>query len=1442
LYATALDTVEIAEQDDAKEEDIVKAVASVGALEKHLVKMEDQGNTYIVAANLDKKAQDEDEDLIQLLEFQEKLATLQIRLSSIQESIRSHQPKPQNQSKVNQMHQNMKINEALKPEKLHVSATLAEFRAWRKNFELYYQSNNMSSFPIEQQQGYLRNCIELKLQQVLDTKIKDDTSIFGDDGIIAILKSIYLQQIPVLTRRFNFFKCNQKPGESFSDWTLRLQLEGQEAELENLTVDELYLTQMVCGTNDHQLQEEFLRMDNPTREQIYNKGMSWERARLNTKAISGFSVANGMRTSTIKTKNQRSKARTTKQKLEGKCFRCGRPCTEHSSNECIAKNKKCRNCGNIGHFAHVCLGGGRGTSRNQYERGRFSSRSQSREPSRQRSESRCQKNECQDEERKSRVGNSSVRILSINDWRIEHPTPLVKVEIHPVKGRATPFSFEVLPDTGATEALISADLIRTYGFHIDKSKRKSIFTANDSKMDCTGVVNLLIKNREYEAEIVAYVTPDIKETIILAWHNMIDLGIIPATFPNLQKDIDNTDSQSLKFARNMKTSICQEPSNEEARSIILKRIEEKFPNVFEECQLKPMKGKAMHIHLKPDAKIIPTHVTAARSIPFAFRDAAKEELDYMVREGIIESVDEPSDWVSPFLVVPKTGKRGVRLVVDYRGLNRFVKRPEHPFPSPMELSSSIPIDAKWFAVFDAIKGYWQIKLDDESKPLTTFLTPWGRYRYMRAPMGLNASGDEFCRRGDLALVDLPYVRKIVDDILVFAESFEELMSRIETVLDRCDKNHITLSKSKCQIGKQVKFAGFVVNEQGVQPDPVKVKAISKFPSPTNVTELRSFLGLVNQLAQFVPNVAHTTEPLRDLLKKSVAFQWLDEHQRAFEEVKQLLTDPSGMVLAHYDPNLPTSLLTDASRLKGIGFALVQTRHDGSTALIQCGSRFLSDAESRYATCEIEMLAICWAVQKCRLYLMGRYFEVFTDHRPLIGVFKGTRFDSVENPRLQRFLQKLSPYTFDVKWVAGKQHLIADALSRAPIENPELHEEQDIACSPILIFESSIESKDRLLEVVIEEAEKDINYQSIKTCLMEGAPVKNLPSSHPANDYVKVWDHLSIDEDTGLLLYEGSRMVIPKSCRQRILEAVHKSHLGISKTRHLVRQLYYWPGFSNEVTEMIQRCHKCQEFQNTPSREPLVQSKAAYPFQKVSVDLFEYGNKHFLIMVDRYSGWPLLSDPISKTNTSNVLKIVKNWIVEWGIPQAIRSDGGPQFRGEFDQFCQENGIIHELSSAYNPESNGHAEAAVKSMKLLVKKYWESGNINLVKLRKAIMEWRNTPRSEGISPAQYVFGRRQRTSIPILPDGYKRISENEIQKGEKRREKSDETIKQYHDQGSHLLPSFEVGDVVRVQDQRSKKWDRTGKVVDVRPGGRSYFVELLDGKVILRNRRYLKGDMT
>ena len=224
-------------------------------------------------------------------------------------------------------------------------------------------------------------------------------------------------------------------------------------------------------------------------------------------------------------------------------------------------------------------------------------------------------------------------------------------------------------------------------------------------------------------------------------------------------------------------------------------------------------------------------------------------------KGVLRKLEEGeiTKWLSgaSFVVKPSGG---MRLVTDLVHLNRAVKRPTHPLAPVNDILSSLDARAKFFVTLDLVGGYWQIALGKKSQQLVAFLTEWGGYTYLRAPMGLTSSGDIFCARTDEALAGIPGLHKLVDDILICGETKEELMDRIVMVLDRCRANHITLSEPKARVGTEVKFAGFIVSHNGIKADPAKIEALKNFPAPKDLTNLKSYLGLANQLGEFCPDM------------------------------------------------------------------------------------------------------------------------------------------------------------------------------------------------------------------------------------------------------------------------------------------------------------------------------------------------------------------------------------------------------------------------------------------------------------------------------------------------------------------------------------------------------------------------------------------------------------
>ena len=410
------------------------------------------------------------------------------------------------------------------------------------------------------------------------------------------------------------------------------------------------------------------------------------------------------------------------------------------------------------------------------------------------------------------------------------------------------------------------------------------------------------------------------------------------------------------------------------------------------------------------------------------------------------------------------------------------------------------------------------------------------------------------------------------------------------VLKNCSKDADPTTSpyrvKKLEIGESVEFAGQIVSHNGVQPNPTYLQGIRDFPTPTSVAELRSFLGMINQLSTYHPEITRHTGILQELLKKNTTFMWLHDHQEAFNSLKSdLLTT---LLLNHFNPLWDTKLVTDASRLHGLGFVLMQ-QHNDKTKVIQCGSRSLSPAEKNYSTLELELTAITWAVQKCSFFLKGiEKFEVIMDHRPLIGIF-AKQLPHIENTRITRLSEKVLDYPFEVKWVAGKENVIADALSCAPASTTE--------GSTALPVNSCVVAPQSTLSRLIESCRTDQAYQQIVNAFQHGRQVADLPADHPARRLRQVWEQISLTND-GILIVDGTKLYMPPgNPRKEVLVQLHEGHSDYEKTLQTARSLHYWPSMKYDIKAMIDKCEPCQQLRPSNPVEPFVKTTEKFPMEQ-----------------------------------------------------------------------------------------------------------------------------------------------------------------------------------------------------------------------------------------------------
>ena len=428
-------------------------------------------------------------------------------------------------------------------------------------------------------------------------------------------------------------------------------------------------------------------------------------------------------------------------------------------------------------------------------------------------------------------------------------------------------------------------------------------------------------------------------------------------------------------------------------------------------------------------------IHAPRRMAFAKRPKLKDELDRQLKQGYLAKVNQPTDWVNSMVMIEK--KNGdVRICIDPKDLNMAIKREHFQIPTKEEILGELA-GAKYFSKMDATAGFHQIELDEKSSMMTTFNTPFGRYRYLRLPMGICSAPEVFHKTVYQCLEDLDGVCVYMDDIIVWGSTIEQHDERLEKAVKKLVQIGLRLNKDKCYFRQpELLYLGEVVTAQGVKPDPAKVQAIEDMPTPKDQSDLQRILGLVTYMSRFIPNMSNRTSVLRSLLEKDADWQWLPEHEKAWQGIKHILS--SHPVLQYYDERKHVKLSSDASK-DGIGAALLQ-ENDGQWMPVAYASRAMTSAERNYAQIEKEQLGVVFACERFHSYIYGRTTNVETDHLPLIAISKKPLCDAP--PRLQRLLLRLQKYNCTLSYTPGKHLVIADALSRAfsPREVPSTTEE------------------------------------------------------------------------------------------------------------------------------------------------------------------------------------------------------------------------------------------------------------------------------------------------------------------------------------------------------------------------------------------------------------------
>lgn len=542
-----------------------------------------------------------------------------------------------------------------------------------------------------------------------------------------------------------------------------------------------------------------------------------------------------------------------------------------------------------------------------------------------------------------------------------------------------------------------------------------------------------------------------------------------------------------------------------------------------------------------------------------------------------------------------------------------------------------------------------------------------------------------------------------------------------------------LNVTKCEFFKdKISYLGFDIDKNGISKNKDRIKSVLNAPRPSNISELRAFIGMANCYSKFIADFARKLTPLYTLLQKDVPFVWSNSCDETFKTIKADIC--SDNVLVHFNPKLPIILSTDASGA-AISGVLSHKYDDTSIKPIAYVSRALNKAELNYSTIEKEALAIIFSVVKLRQYLLGNFFTLLTDHKPLLTIFgehKG--IPAMAAARMQRWAFLLSGFNYTIQYVKGSLN-IADSLSRiAQQETTQIETE----CSYInyIGFVNTLQlsykdiaihtRRDPVLSKLLEHIQngtveqlKDIEFSAFRSKSLE------------------------LTVECGCILW-GYRTVIPTKLREAVLQDLHTSHLGVVKTKALARSYVYWPNLDRDIENLIKKCEPCQLSQASPEKSLLIPwTPTVSAWMRLHIDYAGPVNGfHLLIIIDSYSKWVEVYKTKDMTTSFTISKL-REVFCRFGLPDTLVSDNGRQFTSnEFKEFTVQNGIQHIFTAPGHPSTNGQAENFVKTVKKsLIASFKQNDSQNFdATLNRFLFDYRISKHcTTNESPSKLLLGR-------------------------------------------------------------------------------------------------------
>ena len=733
-----------------------------------------------------------------------------------------------------------------------------------------------------------------------------------------------------------------------------------------------------------------------------------------------------------------------------------------------------------------------------------------------------------------------------------------------------------------------------------------------------------------------------------------------------------------------------------------------------------------------------------RRLPFALKDVVDNQVQELLAKEMIEESNSP--WSSPVVLVRKKSGEW-RFCVDYRRLNDCTVKDAFPLPRIDDIMDSLQ-GQKYFSSLDLTSGYWQVEMDKDSAEKTAFSVPTGHFEWKVMPFGLCNAVATFQRLMSRVLAGKigKHVFAYLDDVLIAGVDFKEHISLLRDVFNAFRQANLKLNLKKCVFAQtSVEYLGFLVNGNGIQPSPTKVQSIVDYPAPTNVDELRRFIGLVSFYRRFISGSVDLMSPLNKLLQKGIKWNWNDACINSFHELKRQLAEKP---LLHYpDFSQPFVMYCDASD-RGVGVVLSQKIED-EEHVIAYASKSFTKSELHWSVTEKEAFALVWGLTHFHAYVYGNKVIIYSDHRALHWLRK------MKEPtgKLARWILRLEEYNYEVIHKPGKLMAHVDALSRqTPVK---------------AIFVSGFWTKDDFVAA----QKQDYAISLVQNWLRNGQKPDKVPEN--ADSTLKtlylIYDKLLLDDDLLFRFWfdstgeEVKQIVVPAILRLEVLQKVHTSigHMGIKKTFNAIQDQFYWPRFYNDTELFVNSCPVCLRNKEVPRpRYPLKPIEVVpIPFYMIGMDIIgpmkvtTRNNRYILSVIDYFTKFgEAVALPDAKSET--ISRVLEEIFARHGMPTVLLSDQGSNMESHvIKSVCKLFNIEKRHTTAYHPQCDGLVEKFNGTIKTLLRtcldrdrnSQWDE-HLNFALLASRVTKNEST----GFSPFELLYGRPPRLPTFVQPD--------------------------------------------------------------------------------------------